>query len=104
TVIGTPNGAATVSSKHSAGERIRRELGSMLRQPTLVLSILFMLLIILGAIVPSLFTSFDPIVGTPADSLQGPSLTHWFGTDIVGRDSFSRVVYGSRTSLYASFI
>lgn len=32
-------------------------------------------------------------------SLQGPSAKHWFGTDILGRDYFSRVVYGARTSI-----
>jgi peptide/nickel transport system permease protein len=34
-----------------------------------------------------------------ADSLQGPSLKHWLGTDVQGRDLFSRLVYGARISI-----
>lgn len=36
--------------------------------------------------------------------LQSPSAAHWFGTDQLGRDIFSRVIYGARTSLKAGFI
>src|SRR5438128_855569 len=34
-----------------------------------------------------------------AQTLEGPSLHHWFGTDNLGRDEFSRVIYGGRISL-----
>lgn len=37
------------------------------------------------------------------DRLQGPSWDHWFGTDTQGRDVFSRVLYGARTSLLVAF-
>src|SRR5699024_9944015 len=36
-------------------------------------------------------------------ALQGPSVDHWLGTDEVGRDSLSRLLYGARTTLLASF-
>lgn len=45
---------------------------------------------------------FDPNFVNPADRLDGPSSTHWFGTDDLGRDIFSRVVYGSRVSMLVS--
>jgi peptide/nickel transport system permease protein len=38
------------------------------------------------------------------DSLQGPSLKYWLGTDIQGRDTLSRIIYGSRTVLEVGFI
>jgi peptide/nickel transport system permease protein len=41
----------------------------------------------------------DPQVLSPAQRLKPPSSEHWFGTDMLGRDVYSRVVYGSRISL-----
>ncbi|CUP77040.1 ABC transporter permease [Hungatella hathewayi] len=38
-----------------------------------------------------------------ADRLQGPSLRHFFGTDEMGRDLFSRIIYGTRSTLMISF-
>lgn len=44
----------------------------------------------------------DPYAAVMRDSLQGPSAEHWFGTDKLGRDVFSRVIFGARTSLSAT--
>lgn len=41
----------------------------------------------------------DPTAIDPVNRLKAPSMEHWFGTDTVGRDLFSRVIYGSRVSL-----
>lgn len=41
----------------------------------------------------------DPYQAVPADSLQSPSVGHWMGTDLLGRDVFSRVVHGARISM-----
>jgi peptide/nickel transport system permease protein len=56
------------------------------------------------ALFPSWFTSVDPTAATPSVKLRGPSLEHLFGTDYLGRDMFSRVIYGARHSLTGSFI
>lgn len=56
-------------------------------------------IVLLWALVPSLFTGHDPITGVPADKLLAPSSEHLFGTDHLGRDVFSRVVYGTRQTL-----
>jgi ABC-type dipeptide/oligopeptide/nickel transport system permease subunit len=42
---------------------------------------------------------FDPLSQDLVASLEGPSAAHWFGTDELGRDIVSRVIYGARTSL-----
>lgn len=44
----------------------------------------------------------DPYAAVMRDSLQKPSAEHWFGTDKLGRDLFSRVIFGARTSLSAT--
>ncbi len=61
-------------------------------------------IIILGLIVVALaapiIATHDPsTIPRPPDKLAGPSSSHFFGTDQLGRDIFSRVVYGARTSL-----
>jgi peptide/nickel transport system permease protein len=56
-------------------------------------------LIIIAALFPSLLATADPDAVRPVDVLLGPSGEHWFGTDQLGRDVYSRVVYGARVSL-----
>lgn len=56
------------------------------------------LLFIVAAVFAPLITPFDPTL-IQARSLQPPDGVHWFGTDDVGRDIFSYVVYGSRVAL-----
>jgi peptide/nickel transport system permease protein len=65
----------------------------------LVLSSLFVLLVILAAIRPTLFTGIEPNAADPISALTGPSGAHWFGTDQNGRDIFARIVHGARLSL-----
>lgn len=42
---------------------------------------------------------YSPFVQNISDKLQSPSLTHWMGTDLLGRDVWSRIIYGSRITL-----
>lgn len=66
---------------------------------------LLVLLPVLGFVAIALFgpfiMPFDPIKQDYGAILQGPSLTHWLGTDYLGRDLFSRLVSGARVSLLA---
>lgn len=68
-------------------------------RPGLVLAWLVLATVILWALFPSLFTSYDPLEGVPGGQLKAPSLLHLFGTDSLGRDLYARVVYGSVHSL-----
>lgn len=81
-----------------------RPVVTVLKRPTLVISILILALVTLWAIAPSWFTAWDPIEGVPQDRLLPPSVEHIFGTDNLGRDLFARVVYGSATSLTATTV
>ena len=51
------------------------------------------------AIAPAAFTSESPFDTDIDAALRGPSLGHWFGTDASGRDIYTRVVFGARSSL-----
>jgi peptide/nickel transport system permease protein len=75
-----------------------------LHRPGLLLSALLTLAVLAAAFVPAIFTSADPLTGVPRDKFQGPSLQHLFGTDQLGRDLFTRVVYGTSLSLKAMLI
>ena len=60
--------------------------------------IVFVIIVFVSVAAPWIATH-PPTQITPAVRLQGPSMQHFFGTDHLGRDIFSRVVYGGRTSL-----
>jgi peptide/nickel transport system permease protein len=72
--------------------------------PTVGLSFVVVLIVILWALLPSLFTSHSPVAAIPLDKLEGPSSAHWFGTDYLGRDEFTRVIYGTRSSVLNAFV
>ncbi|SEF00771.1 peptide/nickel transport system permease protein [Streptomyces sp. 3213] len=82
----------------------RRVLRFVVRRPGLLLSVLVLILVVLASFWPGLFTSRDPLTGVPSQNFRGPSGAHWFGTDELGRDVFSRVVHGAQLSLKATLI
>lgn len=84
--------------------RRRRSPRSWLKNIWLVLSAVVLLLAVGFALFPSVFASGDPLKGVPADKLQGPSAAHWFGTDNIGRDVYTRVVHGAGLSLTATLL
>lgn len=66
-----------------------------------ILSLIF-LIIALAIAYPGLFTSHDPLMGKSAEKLLPPSYAHLFGTDYLGRDLLSRVIYGAPLTLVAA--
>nr|WP_280311938.1 ABC transporter permease [Nocardia abscessus] len=54
------------------------------------------------ALAPSVFAAGDPLTGVPAQKFQSPSAEHWFGTDNLGRDLYTRMVHGAGLSLTAT--
>lgn len=77
----------------------------ILRYPVFAIFSVLALLIILAAVfAPVICGDTDPIKGSIKDSIMAPNHDHIFGTDKMGRDIFTRVMYGARTSLSATFI
>lgn len=74
----------------------------VMRNKAAVLSALVLLAFAVMGLLAPLIAPYDPNFVNPIDRLQGPSSSHWFGTDDLGRDIFSRVVYGSRVSMLVS--
>ncbi len=70
--------------------------------PSAVTGLVLVALVVAAAIFAPLVAPFDPVKYNPIDRLQGPSLRHILGTDLYGRDTFSRVIFGARISLSVS--
>lgn len=68
-------------------------------RPAVALSILFLAVILIAAIAPSLLTKGDPLAVNLGHSFESPSLEFPFGTDQSGRSVYTRVIYGARESV-----
>lgn len=65
-------------------------------------AIAVVLLLVVAVVAPWALTPYGPLVGDDAITLDPPSLAHPLGTDNLGRDLWSRIVYGTSTTLFAS--
>ncbi len=80
--------------------RVRRGvLGFVRNNPTVAIGgTLLLILVLIGVFAPYLWT-VDPTALAPARRMRPPSELYWFGTDAIGRDVYSRVIFGTRVSL-----
>ena len=76
-----------------------RGKGLIYRHPTAVIGGVVLLLLILMAVLAPYLGTVDPQAISPVRRLRKPSETYWFGTDMLGRDVYSRVLFGARISL-----
>ncbi len=81
-------------------EPVRAARQSFVRRYKLVVvAALVLALIILGAVFAPLISTFDPTALNPSQRLKPSSNVNWMGTDQLGRDVFSRLIYGARVSV-----
>lgn len=117
TGVEEPTPAAKVSAKLKVGEALRGAertrpsrsgwrwlLRDLFRRRPAQLGGVIVLLLVLSAIFAPLIAPYDPYDINVQDRLQPPNATHLFGTDDLGRDMFSRIVYGSRTTIQTGVI
>jgi peptide/nickel transport system permease protein len=90
--------AAVFSPRARMRRRMRRRL---LRRPLAVFGLVVALMFVLMAIFAPVIAPYDPGQSDFSAPLEGPSAEHLFGTDELGRDVFSRVVWGARASMQA---
>lgn len=102
----TSSGWAAWLITDSPASRRQARLGQYYRQwlafrrnPAAVIGLTIVLLLLLAAAFAPLLAPYDPLAQALDKRLLPPSATNWFGTDSLGRDIFSRVVYGSRVTL-----
>jgi peptide/nickel transport system permease protein len=74
------------------------------RKPLGAASAALIALIVLTAIFADVLAPYDPLAAQPEIRLSPPSWEHPFGTDDIGRDVFSRIIYGSRISLWVGLL
>ncbi len=86
-------------------EPLGRPLWARLRrQPRLLIGGTLLLLLLAVGVLAPLIAPYDPIAVNPSDGLLPPSPAHLLGTDDLGRDVLSRVIYGARVSLSVGLI
>lgn len=96
-----PNATPTGDQK---GRAWRLAAVNLLRKPTLIVSGIIIGVVLLWAFAPDAFSPYDPIRADVSEILLPPSAAHFFGTDELGRDVFSRVVEGTPVSLIAPLV
>ncbi len=77
----------------------RDALSRLMRNGPALVGLLLIAIFVMGALFAPVIAPYNPTVGVLMDSMKGPSLAHLMGTDLLGRDEFSRVLYGARISL-----
>jgi peptide/nickel transport system permease protein len=77
----------------------RRALRRLLRNPLAVTGLVIVVIAVLAALLADVIAPFEPDQVDFSAALQPPSPHHWFGTDELGRDQLSRVLFGLRVSL-----
>ncbi|MEO8395072.1 MAG: ABC transporter permease [Chloroflexota bacterium] len=83
----------------------RKSKWQTLRLNWLTLSgVLILGIVLLVALVPGFFATHDPLALDLPNRLSPPSASNWFGTDDIGRDVYSRIIYGARYSLFAAVV
>jgi peptide/nickel transport system permease protein len=90
----------SAAAVHAAQADLRAEfLRNLVRSPSFILGAVILGFWILSAIFGNLLVPHDPVAENLSNINQAPSGAHWFGTDQLGRDVFSRVITGSRDIL-----
>lgn len=65
---------------------------------------IMLMVLVFAAVFADMISPYDPLLQNYAIRLQPPTVEHWFGTDELGRDILSRIIYGSRISLTVGLI
>ena len=79
-------------------------LRRLLRRPSAAIGLIVIASFVIIALGAAFIAPYDPVATNFSTVRKAPSIAHWFGTDEIGRDVLSRVVYGARASLLAGVV
>jgi len=101
--------AKSLANETGAEPLTRRAAGSpslrrLRRNRAAIAGLVVFGLIVVMALTAPWIAPYNPNQLSPADSLKPPSVEHWLGTDSFGRDTLSRVIWGSRISVQVGFV
>jgi peptide/nickel transport system permease protein len=100
-----PGDAAITPAAEAPPDSPWRQAWVMLRRrPVALASALVLLVVVVAAVFAPWVAPYDPLATSWSLVRKAPSAAHWFGTDEVGRDVLSRVIWGARASLSAGLI
>jgi peptide/nickel transport system permease protein len=91
------------AARHARAERAK-VFARLLRRPSAAFGLAVIALFVAMAIAAPLLAPYDPIATSFSAVRKAPSAAHWFGTDEIGRDVLSRVIFGARASLAAGVV
>lgn len=77
---------------------------SLLGSPVAMTGVVLVLLHVVMAVAAPWLAPYSPIATSPLDAIVNPSSAHWLGTDQLGRDVLSRVIYGGRNAMLISVV
>jgi peptide/nickel transport system permease protein len=95
----TPAALQVTSAPRASRGLWRDALSRLLHNGPAMVGLFLIVVFVLAAVLAPVISHFDPTFGVLRDQYQAPSLTHLMGTDKLGRDEFTRVLYGARISL-----
>ncbi|HTX83332.1 MAG TPA: dipeptide/oligopeptide/nickel ABC transporter permease/ATP-binding protein [Streptosporangiaceae bacterium] len=94
-----PAVAVAAAETSAIAERRPGAVAALVRNPVAVICAAYLFLLVIALVCAPLLAPYSPNVEDLGHVLAGPSLRHWLGTDQLGRDVTSRLMYGGRSSL-----
>ena len=99
-----PAPASSTTAPERAFSVRREKLALFLRNPQGMMGLFLVIMFFASAIFAPFFATHDPFAMDIPNRLSGPSAAHWAGTDQLGRDTYTRVLYGGRVALEVAAI
>lgn len=97
------SGPETSGSRYGGAAGLKRDFRKFCRNKFALASLIFIVALFAAAFLADFVAPYHYETASPAHALEGSSAAHWFGTDELGRDLFSRILYSARNAIIVSF-